>query len=356
MSDWAKSKFANLRRYIPSGAYHCHATVCGQLVRKSLHTKSETIAKLKLDALLEKERKRLGKKPNGETIMSGLFETFTRRLQENPDVKESTRLYRAETVKAIRALWGGIDDLVPQRVTREQVETFAVKLRAAYSPTRFNGILETLRAVFQIAIEQGECADNPVVFANRRRGVKGIPRAKIIRKQWKLPSRDKFADLKKRLAAIPSRQRSSLTVQFLMCSGMRIGAARRVMPEHVDLKANTLAKPPIKYTDEITLLPMFPALKAVVKELLALYPGEGPLLPVKNPRRALRNSCIEAGIEPLTNHALRHIFVIRCIEAQVPVPVIAEWLDHRDKGRTLLANYAHLIDEVSHHFSRRVKF
>lgn len=352
---WEKCRYGNMRRYSPTGIIYANAKVKGHPISKSLETKSETIAKMKLDKLLDRERKRPGNR-SVEMTFKALAEQFTERLLANPDAKATTRLYRADTLKAIRAVWPELDELTVGKITQEAIAKAAGRLRPKYAPTRYNGTLETLRAVLQLGVELGAIAENPMVFANKRKGIQGIPRAKVLLKDWKLPERAKFDALVERLNALPSRLRASRTVRFIAFSGLRIGAARLVMPSDVDLERNCLSKPAFKYTDRPTRLPMFKELRKVVEELKSDYPGTGPLLPIKNPRRALKKACEECGIEPLTNHALRKLFATRCLESGVDVKTVASWMDHKDGGALLLRVYAHLTDKHSDSMSKRVKF
>ena len=55
-SDWQKTQFANLVRYVPSGVYFARFKVRGKLIRKSLKTDSLSVAKLRLDDLEKLER------------------------------------------------------------------------------------------------------------------------------------------------------------------------------------------------------------------------------------------------------------------------------------------------------------
>jgi len=48
MEKWAKTQYANLTRYVPSGTYFVHAKVRFGKLRRSLKTKSLEIAKSKL--------------------------------------------------------------------------------------------------------------------------------------------------------------------------------------------------------------------------------------------------------------------------------------------------------------------
>lgn len=353
---WLKGRIANLVRYGEGGNYYARARVKGVLIRRCLKTKSEVIAKIKLDKLLEKERARIVKTAAGEMTCGKLMVEYVARIESNPDLKPMTKRYRRQTAQIIREVWPELGAMQPQKVGPQEAATFAGKLRAKYAASRFNGTLETLRAIFQLGIELGAVAENPVTFENRKKGIKGIKRGRLVSKDWRLPSPAEFTKLVARLNALPSRLRASRAVRFLAYSGLRLGAAQKVKPSDVDLKRNYLSKPPIKYTDVPQRLPMFRELRKVCEELLADYPGEGPLLPIRNPRKALRNSCIECGLEPLTNHALRHLFATRCLESGVDVRTVASWLDHRDNGALLLKRYSHVIDQHSQRMARRVKF
>lgn len=382
VDQWTPTKYSNIRRY-HNGKYYARAKVHGRLVRKCLRTKSLEVAKMKLDRLLEGERKRLAKKPEGALTVADLIAEYLSETERNDDLKDSTKLYKRDTIKMIRLLWPGLDESTAP--TERQCQEWAAKARKAYSASRFNSQLETLRAVLQVGVTLGVIADNPLRIANKKRGVTGIARAKQTPKPVVLPSKDGFASLLKALhcgakVTVPdhqrvspkgtqyhvpgwvsfqpakSRRRASIVVRLLAFSGLRIGAARKLLPSHVNLEGNYLEKPPLKFTDTVKRLPLFPDLRKVLVDLIADHPGTGPLLPIKNPRKALRNACRDAGIPPLTNHQLRHLFATRCLESRIDIKTVAEWLDHVDGGALLLKRYAHLIDDHSQRMSKRVKF
>jgi len=100
---------------------------------------------------------------------------------------------------------------------------------------------------------------------------------------------------------------------------------------------------------------MIHEMKALCKKLLFDHRERGPCSD-QEPRRSLKNSCIEARIKPLTNHHLRHIFATRCIECGVDFKTIATWLGHRDGGKLLLARYSHLRNEHSQQMATKVSF
>jgi integrase len=83
----------------------------------------------------------------------------------------------------------------------------------------------------------------------------------------------------------------------------------------------------------------------VLAALMKDHKGDGPLVPVKNPRKALQTASKLAGITPpVTPGALRHFWSSRAMESDIPVHVIAAMRGDRDGGKTLLKTYAHLRD------------
>ena len=55
-SDWSKTQYANLIRYIPSGKYYARIRVSGKLIVKALKTTGMSVAKLRLSDLEKSER------------------------------------------------------------------------------------------------------------------------------------------------------------------------------------------------------------------------------------------------------------------------------------------------------------
>ena len=86
---------------------------------------------------------------------------------------------------------------------------------------------------------------------------------------------------------------------------------------------------------------LFEILSVLVKE----HTGDGPLVPIRDPRKALQTASKLAGINPpVTPGALRHFWSSRAMETNIPVHVIAAMRGDRDGGKTLLKTYSHLRD------------
>ena len=64
------------------------------------------------------------------------------------------------------------------------------------------------------------------------------------------------------------------------------------------------------------------------------------------PNSYFRIVCRKANIEPRGQHALRHTFATRCIEAGVPPVVLKKWLGHSDIHVTL-DTYTDVFSEMS---------
>lgn len=348
VSPWIKTKFSNLVRSRTSGVYFARAKVRGRLVRQSLKTKSVEVAKMRLDALLESERKRLVKRPEGSLTFADVSVEFLAEVDSNPDLKPTTKLARRNDLIMIRRYWPQLDGLKINQIKERQCKEWSIATRERYSASAFNSQLGTMRAIFECGVKMGALAENPTT---------GISRATIIIKPVVMPSTKEFKAILAKLDAKTNRKRAAVVVRVLAYSGLRIGAARKLMPENVNLERGYMEKPPIKYTKTLIRLPLFKELRAVLTDLLKEHPGNGqPLLPIKNPLKALKSACRDAGITPLTNHQLRHVFATRCLESGIDVRTVAEWLDHKDGGAMLLRIYAHLTEDHSQKMAKKVKF
>lgn len=348
---WVKSACANLQRHAGSGRYRAFAKVGGRLIRKVFKTKSLAVARTHLDALLKVERaKRLEDAPDVDGFrFKQLANAWLAKVEANQDLKPRAKDYRRETLEMLRRVCPEIDKWKPADVSRADCDDVAAKLRTRYSAYRFNGALETLRGIFQMAITRQMMVTNPAALVERA----SLP----VREKKELPPMAKFRKLLRTLDANPSRARAALMVRFLVYSGARPAAARLVLPAHVDLKRNELRLPPIKHQHQVLVIPMSEELRAVTKKLLAGHPGGArPLVPIANPRRALRTVCRELGLPAMTPYDLRHLFTTHLLENDVPVPVVAALRGDKDGGRMLLKTYAHIRDERMQRAMKQVKW
>lgn len=345
-----RTRYANLVLDAVSGVYHARAKVGGRLVRRALGTKSIEAAKRRLDALLAEERTRTNLHApmvDGWT-MGRLADSWMEAVAANGDLKPRAVEYRRETLAMIRATWDGFDALKPTAVSAGQCKLWAEELRKRYSPSRFNGCVETLRGIFQRAMTLEMVAVNPALQVER----KGAAPRKL-----NLPSVESFRKVVAKLGSKPRTRQAAWLVRFLAFSGARPDAARRVMPGDVDLVRNEISLPPIKHQQSRLTVPMSPDLRAVVVELLAEHPGGNqPLLPIRSPRRALATACRELGLPRLRPYDLRHLFTTHLLESGVAPALVAALRGDRDGGAMLLKTYFHARNEAMAKAMRKVKF
>jgi integrase len=349
-SRFVKTRYANLVKDQVSGKYHARAKVGGRLIRKSLKTGSIEVAKRKLDDLLAQERAR--RNIHGAEVdgwrMGRLADCWMAELKADKDLKPRTVEYREETLAIIRKTWPGFDVARPMDISPGECRDWAKRLGKKYSGSRFNGCVESLRAIFRLAQDQGSVATNPALLVERKA---------VKRKVRNLPSISKFRELLGQLKKTPWRRRASALVRFLVFSGARPAAALMVVPADVDLKANTLRLPPIKHQHEPLVLPMSKELRGVVKELLADSSGPNePLLPTKTCRKALKMACRELNLPRLTHYDLRHLFTTHLLENGVAPAVVAALRGDKDGGAMLLKTYFHAREEAKRKAMAKAKF
>jgi integrase len=356
-SDWVKTPMANLVLYKPSGIYFIRAKVNGRLFRKSLKTASYEIAVTKLQRTLFAERGRVSLGPDEDLTFGDMVTEWQLRLESDPSKKERAVEYRTETLKnGVRAFWPGIDSLKPKDFTESAVLSWSNKVRAHFSAPRYNGVVQTLRGILQVAVDRGLLLENPA-RGRKRNSVKGVPAATVPLTPPKLPELDQFQALLEALDRVPERAKASRMIKFMAYSGCRVSAARQMTLENFDFQRNQVVLPKVKYDVEPVRVPMISEMQELAEQLKSEHSGEGTLFQIQSPRKALKHACRDAGISPpMTPHDLRHIFVTRCIECDVDIPTIAKWCGHKDGGRVLLKIYAHLLDKHSQEQAAKVNF
>lgn len=93
-SDWQKTPYATLIRYKPSATYFARIRVKGKLIRRSLQTKSLSVAKLRLADFEKSERQRAHSTMavvEGKMTFGDALAVFKKRLKDNPAVKPRTK-------------------------------------------------------------------------------------------------------------------------------------------------------------------------------------------------------------------------------------------------------------------------
>lgn len=331
-----------------NGNYYAAKKVGKFMRRKSLKTTAETIAKAKLNDALVVLQNRYGQigRDSHDITLGQCSGAFMIGEESRTDVGPSGLKYRRETLKMLTRTWPKWESVLARKVTLEDLGQWSKRAKEHYSPSRFNGLLDTMRGILDVAVKQH------VIPRNLGYDIK---RLNVPLNAPDLPSSKQFQSLLALLQKKSRSNRASVVVQLLSFTGLRIGNARLLETKHVDLIGGWIHVPPFKFAKTFLKIPILPEAKELFERLVKEAPSSGLLLPIADPRKALANGCKELGIW-VTPHTLRHYFTTRCLECGVDVKTVAGWLGHKDGGALLLKRYAHLRDEHSKKMAEKVTF
>jgi integrase len=361
-SLWTKAPVANLVRYESSGIYFARAKVRGKLVRKSLDTNVLSVAKLRLADVLDTEHKAVAPSQTkivGKMIFADALAIFNERQKHATDIKDSTKRYNERAADDLLKTWGGLEQMDVKRITKFDCLEWRARFGKMYSPTVTNGTLSVLRRVLDIAVDSGVRYDNPAKD-------KDVKRARVRRKELRLPEPDQFFALVKEVSETGNgfSQHCADAVEFFSYSGARLSEAARIYGRDCSFLKNEIIirGDPITGTKnwEMRRVPMIPEVRKLLERLKAER-GENefldnPVLKVRKFNRSLKNACKKLGLFHLTHHDLRHLFATRCIESGVDIPTVAKWLGHKDGGVLAMQTYGHLRDGHSANMAQKVIF
>ncbi len=350
---WAKSPYANLYRYVPSQVYFAKIRVNGKLVRKSLRTKTLSVAKLRLDDFDKGLRQRAASQiavATGKMTFGNALEVYLKRLRGDISLKPRTKTYREERIAALLKSWPSLKDMDACKISKTDCLNWAADYQTKFSATNFNNTVGSLKLVLDVAVEAGARYDNPAKF---------IKKARIILKEPDLPSQDAF----EKILGMIKHQSVADLVRFQAYSGMRISETRQVTWQDVDFEKEQIVVRGEKETGtknwEIRRAPMIPEMKALLERIRDEQPNRqlsDPVMSKKEFRGSVKTACRKLGIPNFNHHAMRHLFITRCMELNLNVKMIADWVGHKDGGTLILKRYAHLRPDYSWKMAKKVTF
>ncbi len=353
---WQRTRLQNLVRH-KSGRYYARAFANGKEIWKSLKTSHRGVAEARLAEFLKEHRQRRSK---GEVSAKMTFgeaaAIHLRNLDDDPDLKESTRRYWRECLAALQKTWPGLSQIAVRKITQSDCREWASAYAKTASPTRYNNTLSVLRHVLNVAVECGVVYSNPAA-AVKRFAVRG--------KRVSLPTTDKFNSLIAEMRAGHSRDSINCAdlAAGLAFTGCRISEAREIAWRDVDFEAGEIvvrgdAKTGTKNW-ELRRVPLIPDARALFERMRSERPGDSldaKVFRVRECQKALNRACQKVGIDRITHHYLRHLFATRCIESGVDIPTVSRWLGHKDGGALAMKTYGRLRREHSIAQAQRVTF
>jgi integrase len=356
---WEKTKTQFLLRDKISGRYYCRLYANNKQHWHSLGTDSISVAKARLAAYIKEFRAATSIKQTveqGTATVEQLAQAYLEAVHQAVDIKPSTVHYREQLVKAILKKWPDLSTSQPKDISETDCTTWAKRFSSQYSPTRYNNAVDTLRGIFQIAIDRGMIYRNPAEKLGKRK-----PNGKHLQ----LPNRERFAEIVRLVrseGAWCSQQCGDL-IEFLAYSGCRLVEAKHVKWTAVEQDgiwihgSETGTK-----NSERRFVPIIPAMRRLLDDLkgnpryVRTEARQGYVLAVCECQKALDKACATVGVKRMTHHDLRHLFVTRCIESSVDVPTVAKFAGHKDGGALLMRTYSHLLKDHAQAMAAKVTF
>ena len=416
---WVKVEPYLYRNQI-SGKYYSRVTASQGGIRsggfRALQTSTLTTARLRLrDHLRSFEHsKQQPTAPRKGVKMREVIEHYRRdEILECPELKASTRSHREVCLKRLLKTWKELPELMVRRISAEDCENWAKRLRTSgkakpppgstrkgrpFSPSSVNKAIGSLRQLFEYAVKNNYVAVNPATTIARAKVAPAkdhvvLPStenfAKLINEiQWPngVPAPDVAVRLKESglsqaefaktaglsLATLKrqlQREREQSVAEggwnkdgadfarFLAFTGMRLSEATAAKWSDIAWETNTIEVSGTKAESSNRIIPLIPEAKSLLQRMSRERgAADDRILRRKNITRALDGACKRAGIARLTHHDFRHFFATRCIESGVDIPTVARWLGHRDGGALATKTYGHLRDEHSHIAAEKVRF
>jgi integrase len=365
---WEKTRLQNLVRH-KSGRYYARAYAGGKEFWKSLRTSHFSVAQAKLAEFLKDHRERnRGGADAGLTSAKMTFEEAAKihlqDLEEDTDIKESTRHYWRQCLAALLKNWPGLNETEVRRITGKDCEAWARRYRKTVSPVRFNNTVAILQHILRVAVEAGVIYRNPAVKSRggkksplkRRRPNKNLP---------DLPTRSQFYQLVEAIEhAGGGRSRDCADfVRGLAFTGVRKSEAAEIEFRDLEFDAGEIVVrgDPETATKnwEVRRVPMIADARSIFEKIRAEranQPLTAKVFRVREAQRAIDHACKKIDIPRITHHTLRHLFATTCIESGIDIPTVAKWLGHKDGGALLMKTYGHLRREHSIAQARRVTF
>lgn len=314
----------------------------GKLVRETTHTTDATQAQKIRDekiAALRSEVKKHKKESIGDVAVRWL-DSFKR-----GDSAPRTKEYKGEQVDSIMETWPDFEQNVYE-ITAKDCEKWA-EVFLKYSPSRYNGGLQVLRAILRFAGRDADKLTSEIEFRS------------VQSRKAKLPSHEQFTAIINEMRAVRNRFDGMADfAEFLALTGARCLEAQRAMVEHADFASGLITLMGAKGKGGSARprnVPMHATLREFLKRVIGTRTS-GALLKVTTCRYALKRACKVVGCAHLTPHDLRDVFATRCIESGVDIPTVAKWLGHSDGGALMMKTYAHLRDEHSQLMAKRITF
>lgn len=270
----------------------------------------------------------------------------------------------------------GLGKLPIVDITELQMNLFLRSL-TRYSESVIKKIYQQVKAAYRIAKDKN-IVENNLMESTTIRRPRSSKKEKVV-KGFTQEEQTRFLDVLNDFKVPRNRNDYKLQLLIELYSGMRMGEINALRTEDIDLENGLVhvratisrgleyrnfIKDGAKTDAGVRDIPVNKALESVLKEALERVQNnpfdlifydylKKDLITTSQVNCFFHRICKKAGISKRGQHALRHTFATRCIEAGVPAVVLKNWLGHRDIHMTLDI-YADVFDSM--HNSAMEKF
>ena len=270
----------------------------------------------------------------------------------------------------------GLGKLPIVDITELQMNLFLRRL-TRYSESVIKKIYQQVKAAYRIAKDKN-IVENNLMESTTIRRPRSSKKEKVV-KGFTQEEQTRFIDVLNDFKVPRNRNDYKLQLLIELYSGMRMGEINALRTEDIDLENGLVhvratisrgleyrnfIKDGAKTDAGVRDIPVNKALESVLKEALERVQNnpfdlifydylKKDLITTSQVNCFFHRICKKAGISKRGQHALRHTFATRCIEAGVPAVVLKNWLGHRDIHMTLDI-YADVFDSM--HNSAMEKF
>lgn len=336
-----------------NGVYFGKLKVGKKRIRRSLETSDREIAKRKLKAFLEEER-RIGASDNRDLLFEDVTASWLESLKGSTS-KVSSQTRREKMVEAVTPYFKGLKF---RDIKYDDVERWQIARSKKVMPRTFNFELYHLRSIFDYAIKKEICLNNIAAGFKRRKTTTEVAREDI-------PTMEQFSILIKHLSTrrvAPKPGGGRDIIEFMAYTGTRVQEAAQVLLRDINFKDETILITggevgTKNYKSRI--IPLFENAKAVIERVLQGRPdlmSDDKIFHISTTNYMMREAAKEIGLPKFHNHSMRHFFVTQCMELNTPIHFLASWVGHSDGGALLLKTYTHIRKDTAKLEAAKIKF
>ena len=373
-------------------AYYGRVKRHGRIYMKKLGVEFEPVKKALRKWLSDVEQKAAAADTESNLTLStwGDFkDRYLREVDLDVGLAEKSKTYRHECVHRITTTWKGVfnEEIVGRKITsitQDQCSTWAASI-TGYYVTTYNNTVATFKKIFEEAIAVGYLLASPAARLKRvgkllrvDGGVLGEPGEPLNAQEREAVSlaeeeEDRWYPSPEQFRAIVAKMRSyrfgpcqaaADFAELLAYTGCRLSEANRLRWRDVDWKQNRLringAKGrAVSTASRLRYLPIAEDLAGLLRRLEKAASDRDPtdkIAKVSECRGTMQHACVDLVMpRKLDHHDLRHWFSTRAVSSGVPVPVVSDWLGHRDGGVLLLRTYRHEDEEENQKWAKKLK-